>query len=335
LRALITGVSGFVGSHLAECLLAETDWEISGTVYGPYDNISHVCERLRLYPAELSRLPVVEFVLEQTQPDVIFHLAAMAVTGNSWRDPAATIQINMAMQANVLQAVVNLKLDSRVIVVGSSEEYGAVPENALPVDESAPFRPLNPYAVSKVGQDMLGLQYYLSHGIDTVRVRPFNHIGPRQRLGFVVSDFASQIAQIEAGQADGMTPLSQARSAAHPQEPIMRVGHLGAERDFTDVRDVVRAYHLLVLHGEAGEVYNIGSGHSHAVREVLDTLLQQSGVDIRVEPDPARMRPSDIPRVVCDYHKLHERTGWEPRISFEQSLADVLAYWRAQVSRTG
>jgi GDP-4-dehydro-6-deoxy-D-mannose reductase len=314
LRALITGVSGFVGSHLAEYLLAETDWEVSGTVYGPYDSISQVCDRLRPYPAELSRLPVVEFVLEQTRPDVIFHLAAMAVTGSSWRDPAATLQINMSMQVNVLQALVNLKLDSRVIVVGSSEEYGAVPEDELPVSESAPFRPLNPYAVSKVGQDMLGLQYYLSHGIDTVRVRPFNHIGPRQRLGFVASDFASQIARIEAGQ----------------QAPVMRVGHLGAERDFTDVRDVVRAYHLLVLHGEPGEVYNVGSGRSHAVREILDTLLLHSGAEIRVEPDPERMRPSDIPRVVCDYSKLRECTGWEPRISFEQSLADVLAYWRAQ-----
>jgi len=315
LRALITGVSGFVGSHLAEYLLAETDWEISGTVYGPYDNIRQVCDRLKPYPAELSRLPVVEFVLEQTHPDIIFHLAAMAVTGSSWRDPAATLQINMSMQANILQAVVNLKLDSRVIVVGSSEEYGAVPEKELPVNESAPFRPLNPYAVSKVGQDMLGLQYYLSHGIDTVRVRPFNHIGPRQRLGFVSSDFASQIARIEAGL----------------QAPVMRVGHLGAERDFTDVRDVVRAYHLLALHGNSGEVYNVGSGHSYAVREVLDTLLLYSTASVRVEQDPERMRPSDIPRVVCDYRKLHACTGWEPRISFEESLADVLAYWRAQV----
>lgn len=315
LKALITGVSGFVGSHLAEYLLAETDWAVSGTVYGPYDNISPFCDRLKPYPAELSRLPVVEFVLEHTRPDVIFHLAAMAVTGGSWRDPAATLQINMSMQANVLQAVVNLKLDSRVIVVGSSEEYGAVPAEELPISESAPFRPLNPYAVSKVGQDMLGLQYYLSHGIDTVRVRPFNHIGPRQRLGFVASDFASQIARIEA----------------RLQEPVMRVGHLGAERDFTDVRDVVRAYYLLALHGEPGEVYNVGSGRSHAVHEILDVLLLHSSARIQVEPDPERMRPSDIPRVVCDYGKLHACTGWEPTISFEQSLSDVLAYWRGQV----
>ena len=317
MRALITGVSGFVGSHLAEYLLAQTDWEISGTVYGPYDNISAIRDRLQLYPAELSRLPVVEFVLEQTHPGVVFHLAAMAVTGKSWHDPAATLQINLSMQANILQAIVNLHLDSRVIVVGSSEEYGAVSERDLPVNESAPFRPLNPYAVSKVGQDMLGLQYHLSHGLDTVRVRPFNHIGPRQSLGFVTSDFASQIARIEAGL----------------QAPLMRVGNLEAQRDFTDVRDVVRAYHLLAQHGKAGEAYNIGSGRAHAVGEVLNMLLCQTSADIHVEPDPDRMRPSDIPRVVCDYGKLHECTGWEPTIAFEQSLADVLAYWRLQVRR--
>jgi GDP-4-dehydro-6-deoxy-D-mannose reductase len=318
LKALITGVSGFVGSHLAEHLLAQTEWEIAGTVYGPYGNIDAICSRLHLYPAELSRLPVVEFILGQTRPDVIFHLAAMAVTGESWRDPAATLQINLSMQANILQAIVNLGLTSRVIVVGSSEEYGAVSGLDLPVNESAPFRPLNPYAVSKVGQDMLGLQYHLSHGLDVVRVRPFNHIGPRQSLGFVTSDFASQVARIEAGL----------------QAPVMRVGNLEAERDFTDVRDVVRAYHLLARHGEAGEVYNIGSGRAHAVREVLDVLLRLASTGIQVEPDPDRLRPSDIPRVVCDFRKLHECTGWEPAISFEQSLADVLAYWRSRVRRT-
>jgi GDP-4-dehydro-6-deoxy-D-mannose reductase len=317
LKALITGVSGFVGSHLAEYLIGHTDWQIAGTVYGPYRNIRDLGDRIELYPAELSRLPVVEFVLEQTRPDVVFHLAAMATTSKSWRDPAATLHINLAMQANVLQAAVNLGLACRVVVVGSSEEYGAVAPEHLPVREDAPLRPMNPYAVSKIGQDMLGLQYYLSHGLDTVRVRPFNHIGPRQALGFVTSDFASQVAQIEAGL----------------QAPTMRVGNLEAERDFTDVRDVVRAYHLLALHGASGEVYNIGSGESHAIRAVLDVLLAASRASIDVEPDPARMRPSDIPRVVCDYAKLRACTGWAPQIGFAQSMADVLAYWRAETAR--
>lgn len=318
MKALITGVSGFVGSHLAEFLLANTNWKVAGTVYGPYRNIADLCGRLELYPAELSRLPVVEFILDQTRPDVVFHLAAMAVTSKSWHDPAATLQVNLSMQANVLQAVVDLGLDARVIVVGSSEEYGAVDPEHLPIDEETPFRPVNPYAVSKVGQDMLGLQYHLSHGLDTVRARPFNHIGPRQGLGFVTSDFASQIARCEAGL----------------QDPVMSVGNLSAERDFTDVRDVVEAYYLLAEHGRSGEAYNIGSGHSHTMQEVLDTLLGQSTVAVRVDQDPERMRPSDIPRVVCDYGRLHAETGWAPRIPFEQSLTNVLDYWRAEVRRS-
>jgi GDP-4-dehydro-6-deoxy-D-mannose reductase len=317
LKALITGISGFVGSHLADHLIAQTDWQIAGTVYGPAQNIESIQDRLELYPAELSRLPVVQYILERCRPDVIFHLAAVAITGRSWRDPAATLQLNVGMQANILQAVVNLELDCRVIVIGSSEEYGGALSNAGDqgsISEETPFQPINPYAVSKVAQDMLGLQYHLSHGLDTVRVRPFNHIGPRQGLGFVVPDFASQVAQIEAGQ----------------RPPVIHVGNLEAQRDFTDVRDVVRAYRLLALKGVSGEVYNVGSGRAHAVQEVLDYLIAQAKVPIRVEPDPERMRPSDIPRVVCNYAKLRACTGWEPQIIFEQSLADVLQDWRAR-----
>jgi GDP-4-dehydro-6-deoxy-D-mannose reductase len=318
LKALITGVSGFVGSHLAEHLLAHSDWQVAGTVYGPYENIRGLCDKMDLYPAELSRLPVVAFVLDQTRPDVIFHLAAIAATGQSWRDPVGTLVVNIGMQASVLQAVVDLGLDCRVIVIGSSEEYGAVTPKDLPIDEETPLRPVNPYAVSKVAQDMLGLQYHLSYGLDTIRVRPFNHIGPRQRLGFVAPDFASQVARIEAGQ----------------QAPVMRVGNLEAQRDFTDVRDVVRAYHLLALHGVSGEVYNVGSGQSHAVQEILDSLLAHSERLIEVEFDPERMRPSDIPQVVCDYAKLEACTGWKPTIPLEQSLEDVLDYWRDQIDAT-
>jgi GDP-4-dehydro-6-deoxy-D-mannose reductase len=315
LKALITGISGFVGSHLSEYLLANTDWQLAGTVYGLYENIRGFCDQIELYPAELSRLPVVEFVLDQARPDVVFHLAAMAVTGNSWRDPAMTLQMNVGMQANILQAIVNLGLDCRVLVIGSSEEYGAALAGDRPVDEGTPFRPLNPYAVSKVAQDLLGLQYHLSHELDVVRVRPFNHIGPRQGLGFVVPDFASQVAQIEIGL----------------QKPVLRVGNLAARRDFTDVRDVVRAYHLLLLHGRSGEVYNVGSGRAHAIQEILDRFLAWCAVPIQVERDPNRLRPSDIPKVVCDFGRLEACTGWKPAIGFEQSLCDVLNDWRRRV----
>ncbi len=316
MRVLITGISGFVGSHLAEHLLANTDWEVAGTIYGPDHNIRHLSDKLELYPAELSRLPVVEFVLGRAHPDVIFHLAAQPLTSQSFRDPWGTLATNISMQVNLLQAMVNLELDCRILIVGSSEEYGLVREEDLPVDEETPLRPMNPYAVSKIAQDMLGLQYHLSHGLDTIRLRPFNHIGPRQSLGFVASDFARQIALIEAGL----------------QELVMRVGNLEAERDFTDVRDVVRAYTLLATCGEMGQVYNVGSGQSHSIREVLETLLSFTALPITVETDPNRMRPSDVPRVVCDYRRLREATGWEPAFPFEQSLRDVLDYWREQVA---
>ncbi|MEA3345552.1 MAG: GDP-mannose 4,6-dehydratase [Chloroflexota bacterium] len=316
MRALITGISGFVGSHLAEHLLANTDWEIAGTIYRSDHNIRHLADRLELYPAELSRLPVVEFVLKWAHPDVIFHLAAQSLTSESLHDPWGTLATNISMQVNLLQAMVNLDLHCRILIVGSSEEYGLVGEEDLPVDEEVPLRPMNPYAVSKVTQDMLGLQYHLSHKLDTIRLRPFNHIGPRQRPGFVAPDFAQQIALIEAGS----------------QEPVMRVGNLEPERDFTDVRDVVRAYALLATQGRAGEVYNVGSARSRSIRELLKTLLSFTNVPITVESDPDLMRPSEVPRVVCDYSHLRETTGWKPTSSFEQSLRDVLDYWRKRIA---
>jgi GDP-4-dehydro-6-deoxy-D-mannose reductase len=316
LKALITGISGFVGTHLTKHLLEHTDWQIAGTVFGPYGSIKPWWDRLEIYPAELSRLEVVAFVLEEVEPECIFHLAAQPLVSLSHRDPWGTLENNIRMQLNILQALVELKmLDTRVLVVSSSEVYGRVQPEELPIHETQPFRPANPYAVSKIAQDMLGLQYHLTHGVQTIRVRPFNHIGPGQRLGFVVPDFAQQIATIEVGQSS----------------PMMRVGNLAVRRDFTDVRDVVCAYHLLITKGEPGQVYNVGSGQSHAIQEVLDTLLSMSQVEITVEPDPDRMRPSDVPDVVCDASRLRGQTGWQPATPFEQSLADVLDYWRERV----
>lgn len=318
MKALITGISGFVGTHLTQYLLDHTDWQIAGTVFGPYGSIKPWWDRLEIYPAELSRLAVVVFILEQVQPDYVFHLAAQPMVSLSHRDPWGTLENNIRMQLNILQALVELEmLDTRVLVVGSSEVYGPVKPEELPIRETQPFRPTNPYAVSKIAQDMLGLQYYLTYGIQAIRTRPFNHIGPGQRPGFVVPDFAYQIAVIEAGQSP----------------PVMRVGNLTARRDFTDVRDVVRAYHLLMAQGEPGQVYNIGSGQSHAIQEILNVLLNKSEAKITIEPDPARMRPSDVPDVVCDADRLRRQTGWQPTIPFEQSLADVLDYWRERVQQ--
>jgi GDP-4-dehydro-6-deoxy-D-mannose reductase len=316
-RALITGISGFVGSHLAEYLLEHTDYHVAGTVYGPEENIEHLRDRLELYPAELSELETVTSIIEQSKPDCIFHLAAQPLVSLSRRDPWGTLAVNIRLQLNILEAVVRLGSKARILVVGSSEEYGLVRPDELPIKETNPLRPTSPYAVSKVAQDMLGLQYHLSHELFTVRVRSFNHIGPRQRIGFVAPDFASQIAKAEAGL----------------QEPVIRVGNLEPQRDFSGVRDVVRGYYLLITQGEPGEVYNLGSEQARSVGEMLKTLIAMSKVPITVEQDPERVRPTDVPVIFGDCSKIRERTGWQPKISFEQSLQDVLDYWRERTRK--
>jgi GDP-4-dehydro-6-deoxy-D-mannose reductase len=253
-------------------------------------------------------------LLEATQPDWIFHLAGQAFVGSSWADPWDTLETNLRAQINLLEAVRALSPAAHLLIIGSNEEYGRIAPADLPLHEEVVLRPDSPYGVSKVGQDLLGQQYYFSYGLHIVRVRPFNHIGPRQNSKFVAPAFASQVAAIEAGR----------------QSPIIRVGNLAARRDFTDVRDMVRAYVLALEHGHPGEVYNIGSGRSRGVQEILDTLLGLSNVAIRVEVDPARLRPSDVPEAVCDPRKFKACTGWEPTIAFEQTLHDLLDYERQQ-----
>jgi GDP-4-dehydro-6-deoxy-D-mannose reductase len=215
----------------------------------------------------------------------------------------------------VLEVVAQLGLACRVLVVGSSEEYGAIAPHDLPIDEDTPLRPTSAYAVSKVTQDLLGLQYWFSRQVEAVRVRPFNHIGPRQRQGFVAPDFASQIARIEAG----LRP------------PQLAVGALDVARDFSDVRDIVRGYHLALTQGRAGEVYNLGAGQAHTVRELLNTLIAASGAAIEIVQDPERTRLVEVPRMVADCTRMADHTGWRTQIPFERSLSDVLDYWREQV----
>lgn len=313
LRSLITGVSGFAGSHLADYLAQQPDTELWGC--------DRSGERRPYHPASLKLLAVdvcdaaaTQTLLEHIQPDRIYHLAGQAFVGSSWANPWDTLENNLRAQVNMLEAMRASCPAARMLVVGSNEEYGRLTSGDLPVTETTPLRPDSPYGVSKVGQDLLGQQYFLSYGLHIVRVRPFNHIGPRQNSKFVAPAFASQIAAVEAGQ----------------QPPILRVGNLAARRDFTDVRDMMRAYVLALDHGAAGEVYNIGSERSRGIQELLNILLSYAARPITVEVDTDRLRPSDVPEAVCDASKFKTCAGWEPTIPFEQTLKDLLDYERAQ-----
>lgn len=313
MRALITGINGFVGSHLAEHLLRE-EWDVWGLALSPNVVLPALQGRVRVVAADLRDPDATRGAIATSNPDVIFHLAAQSHVPTSLADPVATISNNLIAQLNLLEAVRALRLEPVVVVACTSEEYGAVRPEDIPVAEQTPLRPSNPYAFSKVAQDMLALQYFLAYGMRTVRLRLFNHIGPRQGDHFVVGAFAHQIARIEAGQ----------------QEPIMRVGNLEAQRDFTDVRDVVSAYELAARQGEPGDVYNVGSGQPLAIRELLRILLNLSATNIVVEPDPARMRPVDVPIIACDASRFRARTGWAPKIPLDRTLADILDDWRGR-----
>ena len=315
LKALITGIGGFAGSHLAESLHARGDVEIHGAVFLPNETI---CVPATAYRGDLLDREFVRTMVAESRPDLVFHLAAQASVAAAWADPGGTINNNVAAQAHLLDAVAKHAPQARVLVVGSAETYGIVRPDELPLTERQPFRPNNPYAVSKVAQEMLGYQYSVSPGLRVVIARPFNHIGPRQRPDFVAAAFARQVALAEAGQT----------------EAVIRVGNLDARRDFLDVRDVVRAYYLMLAQGVAGEAYNIATGRAVAIREMLDILLSLSRRPLRVETDPARARPSDIPELRGDSTKLRERTGWQPEYTLEESLRDTLDFWRGTVGTT-
>jgi GDP-4-dehydro-6-deoxy-D-mannose reductase len=317
LRILITGITGFVGSHLAEFALAKGDVEVFGTVRwrSPMENIEHILDKIHLIDCDLRDAAAVRNTLNKVRPDYIFHLAAQSYVPISWTAPEETLTTNIISELHLLEAMRELDLDARIQVAGSSEEYGLVHENEAPITEENPLRPLSPYAVSKVAQDFMAYQYNRSYGLFTVRTRAFNHTGPRRGHVFVTSNWSRQIAMIEKGK----------------KEPVIEVGNLEARRDFSDVRDIVRAYWLSLEKGEPGEVYNIGSGKAITIQELLDLLLSLTDVDIRVHRDPERMRPSDVMLLVTDYSKFNKATGWEPEIPFEKTAEDLLNYWRERV----
>ncbi|MBI4302655.1 MAG: GDP-mannose 4,6-dehydratase [Chloroflexi bacterium] len=312
MKALITGINGFAGGYLAEHLLAQ-GVEVNGIVR-PTGTRSHIqaLPHLTFYRLDLMDAPSVASVIQEAQPDLIFHLAALSSVSEAWEDPGTTLTNNIMIQVNLLQAVVAAHINPKILIVGSDEEYGMVHPEEMPIKENQPFRPTNPYGVSKISQDMLGYQYFCSHHLQCVRVRPFNHIGPRQRGTFVVASLAQQVAEAEAG----LRP------------PILEVGNLEAGRDFSDVRDIVNAYYLALEQGEPGEVYNLGSGRMTTVQSILDFYLAQAHIPLAVRQDPQRLRPLDVPARVCDYSKFKALTGWKPAISLGQTLKDVLDYWR-------
>jgi GDP-4-dehydro-6-deoxy-D-mannose reductase len=313
-KALITGITGFVGQHLARHLLKTNNYE----VYGTYRSESYLekfdgsRDEIVFKHADLDDAKAVEQVISEVKPDFLFHLAAQASPVVSFKSPLDTLTTNITSELHILEAVKNYSNQTRVLAVATGEMYGVLSPEDIPVDEMTPLKPISPYSVSKIASDYLALQYHLAFKLDVVRVRPFNHIGPGQREGFVVADFAKQIVEIEKGK----------------KEPVLHVGNLDARRDFTDVRDMVRAYVLALEKGVSGDVYNLGSGKSYKIRDMLDTLLSYSTQKVEVAVDPAKIRPIDVPEVRCDYSKFTTVTGWNPEIPFEKTLEEILDYWR-------
>ena len=312
MRVIITGATGFVGTHLRKYLLRNTEWLIYGTSYPDAPPKTTGLDRDNLTLLYLRNKADTQAYVREINPDYIVHLAAQSHVPTAYKDPWDTLQNNILGQLNILETCAIHQLNPRILVIGSSEEYGRANLNDLPLTENHPLRPENPYSVSKVTQDMLGYQYFRSYGIPVIRLRPFNHIGPGQSIRFVLPAFASQVARIEVEQA----------------EPIIRVGNLEPARDFTDVRDVVRAYHMVLLKGIPGEVYNICSGRAHTIQYLLDQLLSSTGVDIQVIVDPERFRPADTPIIYGSAKYLEKHTGWLPEIPIKKTIDDVLDEWR-------
>jgi GDP-4-dehydro-6-deoxy-D-mannose reductase len=318
MRVLITGITGFAGSHLADYILQNhPQAKVFGLVRwrSRMENILHIQNRIRLIEADLKDMASLKRCLAEVKPDLIFHLAAQSFVPTSWKCPAETFAINALGQINLFEAVLSLGMSPKIHIAGSSEEYGLVNSDEVPMKETNPLRPLSPYAVSKVAQDLLGWQYFKSYGLKVVRTRGFNHTGPRRGEVFICSNFAKQIVEIEKKK----------------KKPLLQVGNLEAKRDFTDVRDMVRAYWLCLEKGEEGDVYNIGTGKTYSMKEILTMLLSISGIDVKIEIDPHRLRPSDVPVLLSDSSKFRKITGWEPEVPIHQSLEDLLAYWRERV----
>ncbi len=313
-QILITGGTGFVGSHLVEALLGQGYSNLHVTTFRAADAYTaKLLPASNIHPIDLTDQAATAELINQLKPTHIYHLAAFATVGQSFDQTYQTLQNNLLLQYSVLEAVKLHAPQAKILIVGSGMEYDFLKladHHEAAAHENSPLGPVSPYAISKVLQDLLGLSYYYSYQLKTIRVRPFNHIGERQSPDFAISSFARQIVAIERG-----------------QQPQLEVGNLEASRDFTDVKDVVAAYILLMKKGEIGEVYNVGSGHGYLVSEVLNILCSLAKVKIDVVVEPSRIRPLDIQSAVADIGKI-KQLGWQPTIGLSLTLQRILDYWR-------
>jgi GDP-4-dehydro-6-deoxy-D-mannose reductase len=316
MKVLITGIAGFVGSYLAERLL-RTGNEIFG-IYLPgesLENVQKIRRSLHLSDCDITQFDRLSRLVKRINPDQIYHLAALSSVGKSFSHPLDTIGTNIRGTLYLLEITRSLKKQIKILVVGSSDMYGKVSPKEIPITEEKLLLPISPYGVSKATCDLLAYQYFASYGVHVIRARAFNHTGPRQRTGFVIPDFASQIAKIEAEQ----------------MPPILKVGNLSTKRDISDVRDVVRAYVSLMRKGKTGEAYNICSQEAYSIRNVLKILLSMSKKKIKVEVDKVKNRPAEIPILMGNNSKIKKVTGWKPKIPIEKTLGDTLNFWRRRV----
>lgn len=313
-KILITGISGFVGNYLARKILELKKQEVNGTYLSEKSKevFNDISNDLKLFQLDLMDADATDKLIGTLLPDEIYHLAAISSSALSFDNPTEVITNNITSQLNLLEAVRKTKINPKIMIISSAEVYGKVESKNLPIDENTPLVPTNPYAVSKITQDYMGLQYHISYGLNIIRVRPFNHIGPGQSDRFATAAFAKKIAEIEKGK----------------REPILTVGSLDSKIDFTDVRDMVWAYIMLMQKGNFGDVYNIGSGASHKMSDVLNLLLSFTSAKIKIETDPKLLRPSNNPELVCDNAKIQRLTGWKPQMPLEKTLKDILEYWR-------
>ncbi len=316
MRILITGISGFVGPYLAQHIANNApEAKVWGLVLAA--DTAKTSSSVQQVEGDLTDISSLATALNRVRPDIIFHLAAASSVASSWDHPGRFLEVNAVGTVNLLEVARTLDLKARVVVSSSAEVYGAVSPEKQPITEDLPLEPLSPYAASKAAQDLLTAQYYHGYGMPTIRLRLFHHTGPRRPTQFVASSFAHQIACIERG----IDP------------PRLAVGNLEAVRDFTDVRDIARAYWLAAMRGVPGAAYNVCSSRSTSIRHVLDMLLAHSEVEVEVEVDPDRLRAADIPSLVGDHSRFSDATDWQPEIPLEETLGDLLDWWRQNIER--